>query len=290
MTHRQPVHGLLLVVVAALAGLALAAPAGGAPQAPVYPDKPVIGAPPLIKAGMLVAATNATIPPYQFVDQSGKLQGMRIEMGEEIAKRMGLRMEWINVGFETHIPGLQSNRWDTSITGMFFTPERARLLYMIPYELQAISISVGRGNPLRIGSTRDLAGRRVAVEIGGYEFRQINRINDEQVAAGLRAMEIRTFSTFADAYQALRAGQVDAVVSVDVTAKFYQDRGEFDRAVSGLAGSPATIAFRSKDLAFAVLRVFNQMRRDGYYDKLFDKYGVAKMNPGQLLELRGPDL
>lgn len=288
---RGRIGGALMVAVVGLV-LVMGSPGGSgrAAPAPVYPTSPVLGSPPLISAGKLMAATNATIPPYQFVDASGKLQGMRIELGEEIARRLGHKMEWFNVGFETHIPGLQSSRWDVSITGMFYTPERARILYMIPYELQAISISVARGNPLRITSTRDLAGRRVAVEIGGYEFRQITRINEEQVAAGLRPMEIRTFSTFADAYQALRAGQVDAVVSVDVTAKFYQDRGEFDRAVSGLAGSPATLAFRSKDVAFAVLRVLNQMRRDGFYDRLFDKYGVAKMNPGQLLELRGPDL
>jgi polar amino acid transport system substrate-binding protein len=282
----------VLMIAAAVLMLVMGSPNGHgqAAPAPVYPTSPAIGSPPLISAGKFMAATNATIPPYQFVDSSGKLQGMRIELGEEIAKRLGLKTEWFNVGFETHIPGLQGSRWDVSITGMFYTPERARILYMIPYELQAISVSVARGNPLRITSTRDLAGRRVAVEIGGYEFRQITRINEEQVAAGLRPMEIRTFSTFADAYQALRAGQVDAVVSVDVTAKFYQDRGEFDRAVSGLAGSPATLAFRSKDVAFAVLRVLNQMRRDGFYDKLFDKYGVTKMSPGQLLELRGPDL
>ncbi|MDR7520748.1 MAG: ABC transporter substrate-binding protein [Armatimonadota bacterium] len=280
------VFGIVLAVLVLAGGTAV--PATQA-QAPKYPTKPIVGSPPLLSPGKFIAATNATIPPYQYVDQNGRLQGLRIELGEEIAKRMGVRMEWINVGFETHIPGLQSNRWDASITGMFYTPERARILYMLLYEYQAISISVARGNPLRITSTRDLAGRRVAVEIGGYEWRQITRINEEQTAAGLRPMEIRTFSTFADAYQALRAGQVDAVVSVDVTAKFYQDRGEFDRAVSGLAGSPATLAFKSKDLAFVVLRIMNQIKKDGFYDRLFDKYGVAKIQT-ELFELKGPDL
>ncbi len=272
------------VRMAALVALLMAS--GVAP----LPAAAQLGSPPLLNAGKLVAATNATIPPYQFVDQGGKLQGLRIELGEEIAKRLGVRLEWVNVGFETHIPGLQSGRWDASITGMFFTPERAKILYLIPYELQAISISVGKGNPLKIASPADLAGRRVAVEIGGYEFRQINRINDEQKATGLKPMEVRTFSTFADAYQALRAGQVDAVVSVDVTAKFYQDRGEFERAVSGLAGSPATLAFRSKDVAAAVLEALTAMRRDGTYDRLMDKWGAAKMPADRPLELKGPDL
>jgi polar amino acid transport system substrate-binding protein len=245
---------------------------------------------PLVTPGEFTAATNATIPPYQFVDASGKLQGMRVEMGEEIAKRLGVKMTWINVGFETHIPGLQSGRWDASITGMFFTPERAKILYLIPYEYQAVSIAVPKGNPQKIASTKDVAGKRVAVEIGGYEFRQITSINEEQVKAGEKPIDIRTFSTFADAFQALRAGQVDAVVSVDVNAKYYQDRGDFERAVSGLRGSPATLAFRNKEVAMAVLKALNDMRQDGAYDKLMDKWGAAKMPADKPLELKGPDM
>lgn len=275
-------------VIALLLGM-LATTLAGAGQAPKYPSAPIVAPPVVLQAGKLIAATNATIPPYQFVDTQGRLQGLRIELGKEIARRLGLRMEWVNIEFAAHIPGLQAGRWDVSITGMFYTPERARILYMLLYELQAISISVPRGNPQRITGTRDLAGKRVAVEIGGYEERNIRRINDEQVAAGLPSMDIRVFTTFADAYQALRAGQVDAVVSVDVTAKFYQDRGDFDRAASGIAGSPATLGFRSKALALAVLRVMNQMRRDGFYDALFDRYGVTKW-PTPLFEVRGPDL
>jgi polar amino acid transport system substrate-binding protein len=186
------------------------------------------------------------------------------------------------VGFETHIPGLQSGRWDASITGMFFTPERAKILYLIPYEYQAISIAVPKGNPQKITSTKDLAGKRAAVEIGGYEFRQITAINEEQVKAGEKPIEIRTFSTFADAFQALRAGQVDAVVSVD--------RGDFERALSGLRGSPATIAFRNKEVGLAAAKALNDMRKDGAYDKLMDKWGAAKMPADKPLELKGPDM
>ena len=60
-------------------------------------------------------------------------------------------------------------------------------------------------------------------------------------------------------------------------------------AVSGLAGSPATLAFRSKDVAAAVLKTLNEMRQDGAYDRLMDKWGAAKMPAGPL-ELKGPDM
>jgi polar amino acid transport system substrate-binding protein len=238
--------------------------------------------PPTLRPGKLIMAINATIPPVQFIDERGNLVGMRVELGEEIASRLGLEAEWVNIQFEAMIPGLQGDRWDMINTGLFFTTERSELMELVPYELQAISISVPAGNPGTIDSTEDLAGMSIAVEVAGYEERNIREINDSQVASGLEAMDIRTFNTFADAYQALRAGQVDATVSVDATAKFFQDRGDFERAISGLRGSPASLAFKDTELAQAVADVMNDMLEDGFYDELFDRWGVAKIQSWEM--------
>lgn len=230
----------------------------------------------LIK-GELIMSINATIPPVQYIDENGELQGMRVELGEEIAKRLCLKPVWVNIQFDAMIPGLQGKRWDMINTGLFYTEERAKLMYLIPYELQAISISVPTGNPNKVTKTEDLAGLKVGVEIGGYEERNIKAIDEEQVKNGLKPMTIQTFNTFAEAYQALKSGQIDAVTSVDATAKFYADQGNFDRAIAGLRGSPASLAFVDPDLAETVNTVLQGMLDDGTYDKIFDDYGVAKV-------------
>jgi len=284
------VAGLSLILLAAgpRAGAQNASPAAGTPPAggcgpvgtPIATggDGPALGVPPLLQEGKLVMAVNATLPPVQFVDEDGELQGLRVELGEEIARRLGLEAEWVNIQFDAMIPGLEGDRWDMINTGLFFTEERAEMLELVPYELQAISLSVPEGNPEGIDSPEALAGRAVAVEIGGYEERNIREINDAQVASGLEPMDIRTFNTFAEAYQALAAGQVEVVVSVDAVAKFYQDEGNFEQAVSGLAGSPASLAFKNRPLAEAVATVLNEMKADGFYGELFDRYGVAPID------------
>lgn len=232
---------------------------------------------PLLQPGKLIMSINPTIPPVQFINDQGELQGLRVELGEEIARRLGLEPEWVSIQFDAMIPGLDSGRWDMINTGLFFTDERAELMELVPYELQAMSISVPTGKADTIQSTEDLAGMAVGVEVGGYEERNIREINDEQVASGLESMDIRTFNTYSETYQALQAGQIDAVVSVDATAKFYQDRGDFERAVSGIRGSPASLAFKETALAQAVADVLNEMKADGFYDELFDRYGVTKI-------------
>ena len=104
-------------------------------------------------------STNPTLPPMQFVDSDGNLKGMRITLGDEVAKRLCLEPEYIRIEFSAMIPGLQAGRWDVINTGIFWTEERAAMMQMIPYEAQAISISVPSGNPAGIAAPEDLAGK-----------------------------------------------------------------------------------------------------------------------------------
>jgi polar amino acid transport system substrate-binding protein len=248
--------------------------------------EPAVADDALIKPGTLVMSTNPTLPPMQFVDSDGELQGMRITLGNEVAKRLCLEPEYIRIEFSAMIPGLQGGRWDVINTGIFWTEERAGMMQMIPYEAQAISISVPAGNPEGIAKPEDLAGKTVGVEIGGFEEAKINLLNEELQGNGLDAIDIRTFDNFATAYQALRAGQTDATVSIDSTAAEYAARGEFDRAISGLFATPVALAMANEDLANAVLGVMNEMMEDGTYKALLDEYGVlANTEP---FVIRGP--
>ncbi len=248
--------------------------------------EPTVSEDALITPGKLTMSTNPTLPPMQFVDSDGVLKGMRITLGDEVAKRLCLEPEYIRIEFSAMIPGLQAGRWDVINTGIFWTEERAAMMQMIPYESQAISISVPSGNPAGIAAPEDLAGKAVGVEIGGFEEAKIKLLDEELQAKGLEAINVQTFDNFATAYQALRAGQTDATVSIDSTAADYAARGEFDRAISGMFATPVALAMANEELANAVLGVLNDMMADGSYQALLDEYGIlANTEP---LEIRGP--
>lgn len=266
--------------VASLAALLMAT------AATAQPCTPKVAASDLVKPGTLVMSTNPTLPPMQFVDSAGVLKGMRITLGDEIAKRLCLKPEYIRIEFSAMVPGLQAERWDMINTGIFWTEERSKLMHMIQYEAQAISISVGSGNPLKITKPEDLAGRSVGVELGGFEERKIKELDEALTSKGLRPMNIRTFDNFATAYQALRAGQTEATVTIDSTGAEYAKRGEFDRALSGLFPTPVALAFKNSTLANAVVEVFNDMQKDGSYEKLLTEYGLlANKDP---IKINGP--
>ena len=247
---------------------------------------PRVAASELVKAGTLVMSTNPTLPPMQFVDSAGVLKGMRITLGDEIAKRLCLKPEYIKIEFSAMVPGLQAGRWDVINTGIFWTEERAKLMQMIQYEAQAVSISVAKGNPLKISKPEDLAGRTVGVELGGFEERKLKELDEMLKSKGLKGINVRTFDNFATAYQALRAGQTDASVTIDSTGADYAKRGEFDRAISGLFPTPVALAMKSPALASAIVTVFNDMQKDGTYAKLMAEYGLlANKDP---IRINGP--
>jgi polar amino acid transport system substrate-binding protein len=249
--------------------------------------EPKISPPNIIKASSLVMSINPTLPPLQFVDDKGELQGMRVELGNMIAQSLGLTPEYVRIEFAAMIPGLAARRWDMINTGIFWTEERSKLMYMVPYERAAISFIVSRGNPLGIGKWEDLAGRAVSVELGGVEERRTREVDQMLTQKGLKGLDIHTFNNFAEAFQALRAGQVQAATAIDATAMYWQGRGDFTRAIAGLFPQIATFAFANKTLAEAVVASLNDLKKSGVYDKLFDHYGVLKIEETEF-SIRGP--
>ncbi|RYF62744.1 MAG: ABC transporter substrate-binding protein, partial [Comamonadaceae bacterium] len=240
----------------------------------------------LVKKGTLLMSVNPTLPPMQFVDQSGALKGMRVELGEALAKRLCLTPEYVRIEFSAMIPGLAAGRWDVINTGIFYTDERAKLMQMLQYEDQAISISTAKGNPLKIAKPEDLSGKSIGVEIGGFEEKKARELDKQLTDKGMKGMTIRTFENFAMAFQSLRAGQVEVALSIDSTATEYQKRGDFERVLHGLFPTPVALATKNKDLANAMAKALNDMKADGSFQKLFDQYGVKPIDGA--VTVKGP--
>jgi len=270
---KQPItrRRSLLKAGAALALVPIMSSKGAHAQAKIAP-------PNIIKAGTLVMSINPTLPPLQYVNDKGELQGMRVELANACAKKLGLTPEYIRTEFATMIPGLAAKRWDMINTGIFFTEERSKLMYMVPYEQAAISFLAAKGNPLGLKKIEDLAGRRISVELGGIEEKRTREVADIVAKKGLKPVTVMTFNNFGEAFQALRAGQSDAATCIDATAMYQQQRGDFTRAISGVFPQTACFAFANKMLAEAVVGALNDLKKDGTYDKLLDQYGVLKID------------
>jgi polar amino acid transport system substrate-binding protein len=249
--------------------------------------QPRIAPPAIVQAGRISMAINPTLPPMQFVDERGQLRGLNVDLADEIARRLCLQPEHMRMDFQAMIPGLQAGRWDVINTGIFWTEERSRIMFLVNYGSQAVSVLTPRGNPQNIREVNDLAGRSVAVEVGTYAERRLRQYNEEFQQRNLRPMTIRTFNTGAEGYRALVAGQVDVSASIDITAAEIAQRGDLHWAMRGIGGAPIAFAFRNRALAEAFAQALNDMRADGSYERIMDRYGFAKLTEPRF-SINGP--
>ena len=168
-------------------------------------------------AGAIVVGNGAAFPPFEFVE-AGKLAGFDIDMGEEIGRRMNLRVEWRQIEFAGLIASLTSGRVDALITAMTWTTERAeRIGFSIPYYRTGIA-AAHRPNVV-LAKPEDLAGKIVGVQAGtsGEKFVRDGFANVVK--------EIRTYNEFPLALRDLEIGRTEAVVNTLPVLRYNIARG-----------------------------------------------------------------
>lgn len=248
---------------------------------------PLIPKSELVTEGKLTLSTNPTLPPIQYIDSTGTLKGMNIELGNEIAKRLCLQLETIRMDFPAMIPALKSGRFDGINTGMFFTEERSRVMYAVPYALSAIDIVMAPGKTSTVKSAEELTGLAIGVEADSYQERWLREREKDNVAKGRKPLKILAFPTASDVMAALRAGQLELAAFPNYAGSDFVKRKQAAMVLPAQGGSPTMMSFRSRPIAEAVSKVMTDMVKDGTYGKLLDQYGMTKL-PERVITIRGP--
>jgi len=242
----------------------------------------------LVQKGKLVMTVNPTIPPQEYVNDKGELLGLNIDLTEAIAKRLCLTPDFVRMDAQGMIPGLKEGRYDMVNNGFFWTSERAKMLYLVPYAQHGFTVMVPKGSTLKINSFADLSGLRLGVESTSYPDVMARRDSAALVAKGMKPVTIMGFENGAAVLAALRAHQIDASVTIDETGASIAARGGADSRTVGLWSTQIALAFRNRDLAQASANALTEIRASGLYDQLFDKYKMNRLST-KTFAIRGPD-
>ena len=236
--------------------------------------EPMLGSPPLARKGHLIAAINPTVAPIQYIDDDGTIVGLDPDLGVAIAKRLCLTLELHSTQFATMIPLVKEGRVDMIDSFMYYTPDRASQVMMIPYGATTMAILVPKKNTDEVKGPEYFSGKRFGTELGTIDYQAAKRASAELEKAGKPGIDVRTFDTYADVLQALSAGQLDGVFVGTEQAIYYRDKGAsfFRIALSGYEPHAEALAFSNPALADAVVKVMNDMKADGTLDTLFKKY------------------
>jgi len=224
-----------------------------------------------IESGVLIMATNAEFPPYEFWE-GGRIVGIDPEIAEAIANRLGLRLRIEDMDFGAILAAVTAGRADMAMAGLTITEDRMQSVdFSTSYATGVQVIIVRDGSP--ITSDDDLRAAGAHFNIGVQESTTGDLyttwdLEDEGLAT------IHRFRRGADAVQALITGRVDCVVIDNEPARAFvaMNRGlhilETEFTVENYA-----IAFaKGNPLRDAVDNVLRELIADGTVQRIINKY------------------
>lgn len=193
-------------VIAGLAALFLA------PSPSLAIDLPDLG------GQAVVVVTENAYPPLQFVDpKSGKAIGWEYDAMNEIARRLNFKLEYQNTSWDAMIQAVSDGQYDIGMTGITIKDDRKQKVdFSDPY-MRSQQLMLVRGDEKRFADAKSfgaLATGLIGAQPGTSPFyTAVYEILD----GNEQNPRIKLFETFGATVQALKAGDVDLVLT-DSTA------------------------------------------------------------------------
>ena len=250
----------------------------------------------LAQKGRLLICSDIPYPPQEFYDEQGNPQGVDMDLGTEIAGRLGLKVQFVNSVFESIIAAVNGGKCDIIMSAMNITATRQKQVSMIPYFQAGQALVVLKGNPKNINGPIDLCGQPVAVESGTTNADWLQSAGDYKGKGGMviecqkanKKPPVVTISQKdSDSFQQLQSGKVAAYATDSPVAGYYtaQHSDQFQQAgqvidpiLEGIVvpcGKEDCTGAPLSDVGKAVETAFKSMVADGAYLKILTKWGLA---------------
>lgn len=273
MTSTRRPSRFVAVAFAAFTAAALCAGCTPDPAAPAGPAASAAKASALDRvkqAGKLVVAIDATYPPMESEGPDGKPMGFDIDFADEIGRRMGVKTDYVVMGWDGILAGLTSKRYDVIISAMNVTDERKKVADFVEYVKMSQLFVSKQG--VNVTNEKELAGKNVAVQADttSYEFLE------QKKKGGIAIGEVKAFKLATDAFAAVKAGQAEVIVIDEPVGRYYvkQDPATFVITGRAMAPEPVGVALRKDDadLTKEIGRIVAEMRADGTLQKISQKW------------------
>lgn len=217
----------------------------------------------------LKVGTAPNYKPFNYKENS-KLTGFDTDLVEEIAKRNGIKIIWVESNFDGLIPALKAGKIDMIASAMSATNERRQSVdFTKPYYMSKnLYLKLKSNNSLQTKS--DLEGKKIGVQLGTLQ---------ENTAKAIKNAQVQSNKDLNMAVLALKNNKIDAIIADQDTAKgFLAENPElvsFYQETDG--GEGFSFAF-DKNKHKEILEIFNKgidkTKADGFYDSLIKKYGL----------------
>ncbi|MDR0124035.1 MULTISPECIES: transporter substrate-binding domain-containing protein [Bacillus] len=212
---------------------------------------------------------DTTYPPFEF-EKGGQYEGIDVDLINAIAKDQDFKVKLEAMDFSGIIPAMQAGQLDVGMGGMSITDERKKKVdFSDPYFDAGLTVVVKKDSSIK--SIDDLKGKKLAVKNGttGAKFASDN--------ADKYGYEVVQFNDSPSMFQEVSNGNADALIEdypvityaiaqQDLKLKTVGDRLNGDQyGISVMKG-------KNQDLLKKINKGLENLKKNGEYDKIIDKY------------------
>lgn len=237
----------------------------------------------VLASGKLVLCTEPYFAPYEFIDntKTGQEQykGSDIELGYYIAKRLGVELEIVPLSWDALLAGISQGKYDIAISGMSYTPIRARSLEMSKgYKPGADQgVIVRKENADKYKTWDDFDGKTVGYHSGTLQEQLVNLL--------LPKVKKQAYGAVQNAILAVDAGKIDAAAVAVPNGEMFMASNpnlqvlplRFKQDVSGICVAAPK---GEKELIARINEIIDEVLEQDLYTKWMDAAAIEAAKLG----------
>ena len=230
----------------------------------------------VVEAGKLHMSTNAAFPPYEMTTDDGGFEGIDVEVADAIAQKLGLELVVDDMGFDAALTAVQTGQSDIAMAGITVTEDRLEVMDFSDSYATGVQVVIVREDP-PIQTIDDLANAEMIgcqAATTGYIY-----ASDTPENGGYGEDHVTAYENGALAVMALVNGQIDAVIIDNEPAKAFVEANEGLKILD----TPWVeeeyaigVAKGNTDLLDAINAVMEELKADGTFQSIVDKYITAE--------------
>jgi len=214
-------------------------------------------------------ATDATYPPFEYVNDNKEIVGFDIDLFNAIAAKENIKIEYINVAFDPLLAGMAQSTYDAAISTITIRDDRKQTMnFSDPYFAAGQVVAVQKSNTT-IKSKDDLKGK-VGAQLG---------TTGAMAVEAIKGAELVTYDDIGLAFQDLMNGQIVAVVVDNPVALSYVGQNPDKLKTVGKVFTDEqygiAVAKANTDLLAKINAGLKAVKAEGLITQLADKWKLT---------------
>ncbi|MGX6444390.1 transporter substrate-binding domain-containing protein [Neobacillus sp. K501] len=216
---------------------------------------------------VLKVGFEGTYPPFNYLNDNEKYDGFDVDISNEIAKRLGVKAEFVATKWDSLLGGLKSDKFDIIIGQMTVTEERKKSVdFTDPYVVTG-SVLVTRKDTNDIKVLEDIKGKNVGVG-GGTTF--------EEVANSVDGANVKLYKAVNDYITDLMNNRLDVIINDQLLMSFNIQEKDLPIKITSDILNKDEIGMAVKkdneDFVKKVNGILAEIREDGTYSEIYKKW------------------